>query len=334
VTVRDELRDALNLMVRYRDAGQEAEALDIRPIRPAETPADLVAVDGSYTFVYNLGSMWLAVARAAAIPYTLNEGGFHPRPPVIVDRAIVVSVWEDVVAKQDELHRKLFEATQHREDQQKEMVNEFRKQIEGELALKVAREHKGVVIALDGSLMAVPKELDHLEDVVAACEANRNILIGVSKDSMLHAFGRSLPDEQYLAAVNGMGYVRAPKAFEEQKRDILYGDVYFARLHPQAPKWFRVDIGTFRDDPDFVFSHLAAHSKSGLSLGYPFALIEAHRLAVLIRQHREFLEDEILKECARLGMTVGEVAAGLTQMEGRRHGAFHDYLDQIARDLK
>ena len=334
MSVRDEMRDAVNLMVRFRDAKTEPEALDIRPIKAAETPVDLVAVDGSYTFLYNLGSMWLAVARAAAIPYALGEDGFHPRPPVVVDRAIVVSVWEEVVQRQSELHRKLFEATSHRDEQHKEMVNEFRKHLEGELALKVAQEHKGVVVALDGSLMSIPKELDHLEDVVAACETNGNVLVGVSKDSMLHAFGRSLPDEQYLAAVNGMGYVRAPKAFEEQKRDILYGDVYFARLHPQAPKWFRADVGTFRDDPDFVFSQLAAHSKSGLSLGYPFALIEAHRLAVLIRQHREFLEDEILKECARLGMTVGEVAAGLTQMEGRRHGAFHEYLDRVARDLK
>jgi len=334
VSVRDDLREALDLMVRFRDARTEPEALDIHPIRPADVPADLVAVDGSYSFLYNLGSMWLAVARAAAIPYSLGEEGFHPQPPVIVDRAIVVSVWEDIVQKQSDLHRKLFDATSHRDEQQKEMVNEFRKHLEGELALKVAREHKGVVLALDGSLMAVPKELDHLEDVVAACEANGNILIGVSKDSMLHAFGRSLPDEQYLQGVNGMGYVRAPRAFEEQKRDILYGDVYFARLHPQAPKWFRVDVGTFRDDPDFVFSHLAAHSKSGLSLGYPFALIEAHRLAVLIRQHREFLEDEILKQCAHLGMSVGEVAAGLTQMEGRRHGAFHEHLDRVARDLK
>ena len=334
MTVLDDLRDALDLMARYRDISTESTALDIRPIRPAEPPADLVAVDGSYSFLYNLGSMWLAVARAAAIPYSLGEDGFHPRPPVIVDRAIVVSVWEDIVETQDDLHRKLFEATQHREDQHKEMVNEFRKHLEGELAVKVAREHKGAVIALDGSLMAVPKELDHLEDVVAGCEANGNILVGVSKDSMLHAFGRSLPDEQYLAGVNGMGYVRAPKGFEEKKRDILYGDVYFARLHPQAPKWFRVDVGTFRDDPDFVFSHLAAHSKSGLSLGYPFALIEAHRLAVMIRQNRELLEDEILKGCARLGMSVGEVAAGLTQMEGRRHGAFHEHLDRIARDLK
>lgn len=334
MTVRDELRDALSVMVKFRDAARDLESLDIRPIRPADRPADLVAVDGSYTFLYNLGSMWLAVARAAAIPYTLGTDGFHPRPPLIVDRAIVVSVWEDIVQRQSDLHRTLFEATRNREDQHKEMVNEFRKHLEGEVALRVAQEHRGVVVALDGSLMAVPKELDHLEDVVATCEANGNALVGVSKDSMLHAFGRSLPDEQYLASVNGMGYVRAPPGFEEQKRDILYGDVYFARLHPQAPKWFRADVGTFRDDPDFVFSQLAAHSKSGLSLGYPFALIEAHRLAVLIRQHREFLEDEILKECARLGMSVAEVANGLTQIEGRRHGAFHEHLDRVARDLK
>ena len=334
MTVRDELRSELTRMFEFRDARQEPVPMDVRNIPTAETPLDLWAVDGSYSFLWNLGSMWLAVARAAAIPYALAENGFHPRPPVIVDRAILVSVWEDVVQKQSDLHRKLFEATQHRDEQHKEMVNEFRKHLEGELALKVAQEHKGVLLALDGSLMAVPKELDHLEDVVAACEANGNVLVGVSKDSMLHAFGRSLPDEQYLGAMNGMGYVRAPRAFEEQKRDILYGDVYFARLHPQAPKWFRVDVGTFRDDPDFVFAQLAAHSKSGLSLGYPFALIEAHRLAVLIRQHRELLEDEILKECARLGMSVGEVAAGLTQMEGRRHGAFHEHLDRVARDLK
>src|SRR3989304_9661242 len=87
------MRDAVNLMVQFRDAKTKPEALDIRPIHAAETPADLVAVDGSYTFLYNLGSMWLAVARAAAIPYTLGEDGFHPRPPGVVGRAVVGSLW-------------------------------------------------------------------------------------------------------------------------------------------------------------------------------------------------------------------------------------------------
>jgi hypothetical protein len=31
---------------------------------------------------------------------------------------------------------------------------------------------------------------------------------------------------------------------------------------------------------------------------------------------------------------VGEVVAGLTQIEGRRRGAFHEYLDNFARDVK
>jgi len=334
VTVRDELREELHLMMQYRGARQEPPPMEVKAIRPAESPADLVAVDGSYAFLYNLGSMWLAVARAAAIPYTLTEKGFHPRPPHIVDRAILVSTWEEIVSRQDEFHQKLFEATRGSNEPHKEMVNEFRKHLEGALALQVAQQYDSVVLALDGSLSAIPKELDHLEDVVAACEANENALVGVSKDSFLHAFGRSMPDEQVLASVGGMGYVRVPKEFESRQHGLLHGDVYFARLHAQAPKWFRVDVGTRRDDPDFVFGQLAAHARSGLSLGYPYGLMEAHRLAVLVRQSREVYEDEILKECAHLGMPVGEVAAGLTQMEGRRRGAFHEYLDRFARDVK
>ena len=321
-------------MVQYRGARQEPPPMEVRPIHPADAPADLVAVDGSYAFLYNMGSMWLAVARAAAIPYSLTDKGFHPRPPHIVDRAILVSTWEDIVVRQDEFHQKLFEATRGSQDQAKEMVNEFRKHLEGELAVQVSQRYDSVVLALDGSLAAIPKELDHLEEVVTTCEANGNALVGISKDSFLHAFGRSMPDEQVLQAVGGMGYVRVPKEFETPKRGLLHGDVYFARLHAQAPKWFRVDVGTYRDDPDFVFGQLAAHARSGLSLGYPYGLMEAHRLAVLVRQSREVYEDEILKECARLGMPVGEVAAGLTQMEGRRRGAFHEYLDQFARDVK
>lgn len=334
MTVREELRAELSRMIRYRETRPGATSLEVRSIRPAETPLDLVAIDGSYTFLWNLGSMWLAVARAAAIPYALTERGFHPRRPEIVDRAIMVSTWDDIVAKQDEFHQRLFEATRGSAEQHKDMVNEFRKHLEGELAVKVARETEGVVIALDGSLAAVPKELDHLEEVVGACEANGNILVGVSKDSLLHAFGRAMPDEQVLQSYAGMGYVRVPKDFEQRQRGLLYGDVYFARLHPQSPKWFRVDIGTYKDDPDFVFSHLAAHARSGISPGYPFPLIEAHRLAVLVRQIREPLEEEILKECGRLGLRVHEVVAGLTRVEGRRRGAFHEFLDQLARDVK
>ena len=334
MTVRDELRSELGRMLQYRDAKPEPFPLEMRNIPIPEAPLDLWAVDGSYSFLWNLGSMWLAAVRASAIEYACTEGRYRKRATEILDRAIMVSTWEDIVAKQDEFHQKLFEATRGRNEQQKEMVNEFRKHLEGELALQLARNHEAVIVAMDGSLAAVPKELDHLEELVAACEANGNVLVGVSKDSFLHAFGRPLPDEQVLQSVGGMGYVRVPKEFEQRQHGLLYGDVYFARLHAQAGKWFRVDVATYKDDPDFVFSHLAAHARSGLSPGYPYGLIEAHKLAVLIRQFREPLEGEILKECARLRMPMGDVVAGLTAIEGRRRGAFHELLDQIARDVK
>lgn len=334
MTVRDELRSELSRMLEYRQARQDPIALDVTRIPALDAPMDMWAVDGSYTFLWSLGSMWLAAVRASALRYGCGEGRFQKHAVEVLDRAIMVSTWEDIVAKQDEFHQKLFEATRHRDDQHKEMVNEFRKHLEGELALRLARTHKGVLIALDGSLSAVPKELDHLEEVVAACEANGNVLVGVSKDSFLHAFGRPLPDEQVLQSHGGMGFVRVPKEFELRQHGLLYGDVYFARLHPAAHKWFRVDVGTNRDDPEFVFSHLAAHARSGLSPGYPYPLIEAHKLAVLVRQFRAPLESEILKECASVGMPMGEVVAGLTAVEGRRMGAFHEFLDRVAREVK
>lgn len=335
MTIRDEIRAALAAMAEHREAIAEADVLDLRDIHPAEEPMELVAVDGSYTFLWNFGSMWLAVVRAAAVRYAMAEGGYRLRPPpLLADRAIVVSTWEDIATRQGELHQRLYEATRGRGEQHREMANEFRKHVEGELALRVAQEHQGVLVALDGSLAAVPRELDHLEDVVAACEDNGNVLVGVSKDSFLHAFGRTLPDEQVLRTYGGSAYVRVPADFEKAQRGLLHGDVYFARLHPQAGKWFRVDVGTRRDDPDVVFGHLAAHARSGLSLGYPFGLMEAHRVAVMIRQFRDLLEGEILKECGRLGLPMGDVVAGLTATEGRRRGAFHEHLDAFARDVK
>src|SRR3972149_6333466 len=287
VTVREERGTEIGRMVGSRAGRTGPPTIEIRDVQPAETPLDLVAVDGSYSFLLNLGSMWLAIARAAASPFVLTGAGFHPRAPTIVDKAIMVSTWEDIVAKQDEFHQRLFEATRGSSEQHKEMVNEFRKHLEGELALKVARETKGVAIALDGSLTAGPKEVDPLAGVGEACEKNGNILVGVSKDSFLHAFGRSPPDEQFLQSYGGVGYVRVPKEFETRQRGLLHGDVYFARLHAQASKWFRVDVGAFKDDPDLVFSQLAAHARSGLSLGYPYALLGAHRPAVLVRPGRE-----------------------------------------------
>src|SRR5207249_3793819 len=107
-------------------------------------------------------------------------------------------------------------------------------------------------------------------------EKRGHLLVGISKDSQLHAFGHTLTDEELMARCqnrlphDALAYARAPKAAEALKEGLLYGDIYYARLHPRARKWFRVDLGTFRDRPDEAFGQLAAYGKSLVSVGYPW----------------------------------------------------------------
>jgi hypothetical protein len=134
--------------------------------------------------------------------------------------------------------------------------------------------------------------------------------------------------------VKGVGYVRVPLEFESGQKGLLHGDVYFARLHPETPKWFRVDLGTPKGDPEGALGDLVAYAGSALCPGYPFPLLEAHRAAVTIRQFRSEFEDLILKEALASGLDPDEALRGMVDMDGRRLGAFHEYLDKLAKGLK
>jgi hypothetical protein len=330
----NELRAELQRMIAWRDRPKVQSEIDVVPFSAAPEPRDLIAVDGSYAFLWNVGSMWLALVRAGFLRYRLTRGVFRKVGMDKLDRPIMVSTWEDVVAGQSDLHRELYEATRNARERHKEMVNEFRKRVEGELALRAAERHRDVTIALDGSLATFPKEFDYLEEVLAACERNGNLLVGVSKDSMTHAFGSALADEEALGPEDGMAWVRVPPAFEARQRGFLHGDVYFVRLHPRSPKWFRVDVGTFRDRPAYVFGQIAPYCHSALSLGYPYPLVEAHKFAVTVRQFRELYAGEVVRLALKAGMNIGDVLAGLTQVEGRKRGSFHNRLDAIAREVR
>jgi len=133
---------------------------------------------------------------------------------------------------------------------------------------------------------------------------------------------------------DALAYARAPKAAEVEKEGLLYGDIYYARLHPRARKWFRVDLGTFRDRPDEAFGQLSAYGKSLVSVGYPWPLIEAHRMAVTVRQLKPVYQESVMKMALRMGLDVRTILDGLTQVEGRKRSAFHEYLDKVARDLR
>jgi hypothetical protein len=316
-----DLQTEIRRMMSLR-AARETVDVDVRPFAVAETPRDLVAVDGSYTFLWSLSSMWLALIRVGYLRYRLVDGAFRKAGFERMDRTLMVSTREEVVEGQDELHRMLFEITRYASNQAADMVNEYRRHLEGEIARVAAEQNPGTVLALDGSLASFPKELDNLDKVVTACEDNDIVLVGVSKDSRTHGFGSSRTDEEALEA-DGLAYARVPKEFAERQRGLLHGDVYFAQLHKDAPKWFRVDVGTYQDDPEYVFSQLAPYARSALSLGY-----------VTVRQFKDMYEGEVIRQAVGLGADVGEVLAGLTQIEGRPRSAFHEHLDRVAREVR
>ncbi|MFQ5918989.1 MAG: DNA double-strand break repair nuclease NurA [Thermoplasmata archaeon] len=286
-------------------------------------------MDGSYSFLWNSASLWLAVVKVGALLYRngrIQGIEKHEKPVVISTR--------EGFAAEDDLQATLFRLTRGAKEQHREIVNELRKYYEHQIALEAAQSGRNLILALDGSLASFPKETDRLGDVVRTCEERGHLLVGVSKDSATHAFGSSRTDEELLRPHEGMGFVPVPEEFEEHQRGLLHGDVYFARLHPQAPKWFRVDIGTGKEAPERALAEVAAYCASPLCVGYPRPLFEAHRFAVTIRQMREMYEDAIIKEGVRLGVPVPLLVDGLTSMEGAPHGTFHEYLDQVTRELK
>ena len=332
----------LGIMQKYRlmpESEGKEPCIDVRTFELSDEAMDLVAIDGSYSFILNLSSMWLAVVRVGAMHYRFSEEkGYELVDSKAIERPHLVSTKSDIMTQMGDMHGKLYSATRYASEPHREMVNQLRRLAEQELADELAKTKRDVIIAMDGTLTPL-KGTNHLKNAISECEKNNNIFLGVSKDSFTHAFGSYKTDEEVLSKLkfNERGYVSAPMKKPVRKDSLLYermlGDVYFARLHPDASKWFRIDVGTFKNEPDHVFSHLAHYAKSRLCLGYIYPLLEAHRFVVTVRHFHSVYEDIILRMAEEYKIPLDEALSGLTHLEGVRRGAFHEYLDSVSREV-
>src|SRR5438093_10514025 len=98
-------------------------------------------------------------------------------------------------------------------------------------------------------------------------------------------------------------------------------------MPPRRREWVRVDLGTFRDRPDEAFGQLAAYGKSLVSVGYPWPLIEAHRMEVTVRQLKPVHQETVMKMALQMGLDVRTILHGLTQFEDRQRSAIQKYPD-------
>ena len=330
----NDLETLLSLIKNHYDNAQSEtekilKGIDIKPFEVSDEKTDLVAVDGSYTFLLNFSSVWIALVRAGALHYSLDDG-FVLKDKKSVDRYIPVAVDEKIIKTFPEEYQKMLRTIKMKAPN--EIVNECRRLMEHQIVNEISKEKEKCIIAVDGAL-TTPFSSEFAElmnNTIKHCEKNNNILIGVSKDSTTHAFGSYFTDEELLSNFkDGLYYVKAPDDFQKKYKPPLYGDVYFVRLHPKS-KFFRIDIGTHKDEHEDVFGKLANYAKSCICPGYVYPLLEAHRYVVTVRQFKEIYENEILRVASK-HFSINEIINAFTDVDGKRNSSFHSFLDRMSR---
>ena len=298
-----------------------------------EGTRDLVAIDGSHTFVLHLAGLWLALIRVGALHYEFR-GDYKMKELYPEESTVAISPHEGFTKDQDGLYRAILERGKRQGNLHTYMVGEFRRLAELRMAGRMAEKLSNTIIALDGPLATPPLEefSSTMEKALEACRRNRNTLVGVSKDSNTHSLDSLFSDGELLARLeNGAGLCYLPVALKKAEPICLHGEVYFARLYPGAKRWFRVDIGVPKGEPEGVFPQLASYARSALCPGYPYPLLEAHRYAVEVRRMEE-VYDRILTDLGpRYGITPEEILQGRTDAEGGSKALFHRDLDLLSR---
>ncbi|TLZ67163.1 MAG: hypothetical protein E6K12_04045, partial [Methanobacteriota archaeon] len=99
----DDMRRELELLVKHhRDVPLPPEEVpDFRTFVCADESKDMIAVDGSYSFLLNLSSWWLALISVGLLRYAFDGHGFRRKDWRLVQRMVGVSTFEEFVATQD-----------------------------------------------------------------------------------------------------------------------------------------------------------------------------------------------------------------------------------------
>jgi hypothetical protein len=319
------------------EAEQKLPQIELIPFRLCDGSTEIVAIDGSYSPLFRTGSIWIVAVRAVALTYEFGvTQGYRLKGCDVNEAAQLVTTDRAIASQVGGFTAELQSLTARgkaRSEAPARMARYSRILRELELAAWVAKRRERITIVLDGTFSVPPHVAikTKMEETIDACEQNGNSLVGISKDSNAGLFGCSIGDEDLLQNVKqeGLLYVVPP----QPRRTTLgpQGTTYFARYHPEAPKWFRTDIISPQVDPAALFGRLAQFARSQICLGYVYPLIEAHRAVVELRKYPKLYDDLLFRVAADAGLDAADVVWGRTNVEGKRRDAFHAYLDLISK---
>ncbi|HME52265.1 MAG TPA: DNA double-strand break repair nuclease NurA [Candidatus Lokiarchaeia archaeon] len=340
----------------YGQYAPEAEAEEIISFPDVEefpftvpgTPAmPFVCVDGSFTDLVHLQELDanITMFRVSTVEYNFDTEG---KPVLtrhhVIDKAELVSSNVSFY-KDDPVLPEVIRIAKQFEGRELDIVESMIMYlIEQKALFAAARRYSNAILARDGSLTAffLPELKTLIDEIVTTCEAHSNILIGISKDSGTHYLDQPLVDEAALAKQYAVSSsmespcqtiaVRiAPRSVRRLHKFIMIGDLFFAHLHPFAEKFFRVDLGTWKDDPVQAFGELAKYCTWEATPGFPFPLVEAHKSAKAIRDAKDFYLDQVIEGWRGSGIPQDVLLGGLIDKYGVAAGKFHTKIDMISK---
>ncbi len=306
-----------------------------------------IAVDGSYCFLFSfLGSeTWIALFRIAILDYKIEIKNdkihyIQNNPPKYFDHLSLISFNPDILKYQYPLYSQIAKIAERFPERKASLfASNLLSYLEEKALLQISSEYSNCILLKDSALLSfkgIPK-ISFLKEINENCKANDILFAGISKSTTLRYFEHALTDDYYLKRFfdkkyANLTYIPVSKDhFKKQQRYDVWGDVYIAKLHESATKWFRVDVGVDRGNVDSLFSILALYSKVHLLPGYPISLIEAHKLAKSVRDLKTTYELEIIDYLKEIGISPEELIAGEVDVEGREYGSFHELLDDLAK---
>ncbi len=327
-----------NRTVIKRETESKLSNVVFQPFQLRERVPETIAIDGSHVPLYRTASMWLIAVRAVALRYRFSDDdgdlAYELQDYEINEGAELVTTSKRVAEDLSSFARELRELTAPRKGEAPRRMADYARILrEFQLASSVAKNRNQSVILMDGTLSTPPPKLIEklADEAVQHCNENGNILVGVSKDSNTNLFGSQATDEELLRTVDRreLLYVKTPAT--ERTMPGPRRDIFFVKFHPDAPKWFRVDVASSNYDPGELFGSMGQFSRNQLCPGYPLPLAEAHACAVMLRKYPKLYDDLLFRIGQEMGFTMEEIAWGRTNVEGRRMDAFHAYLDVLSK---
>lgn len=170
------------------------------------------------------------------------------------------------------------------------------------------------LVLYDGALISPYKDIkENVRDL-------ENPIAGICKKTKVTLLGKGIPDTMTIKN-SGKWYYKVDITLKKYEWHLI-GDVYIAQLHEKGHP-FRIDLV---NGDESIFSRLAYFATNPLCFGYPYPLLEAHRLVCLDDKKEAF--KNILRKVMFEKELKNEYFAGIMH-EDRMAEDFHRQMDEL-----